>query len=72
VILDRKESSVTSYTGLFHCMPTSTTNPLEVCSLIVGVANRQQLCTIERDVGSLLQGTHLYGGYSKLGLCLLN
>jgi len=28
--------------------------------------NRQKLRTIERYVGSLLQGTHLYGGDSKL------
>jgi hypothetical protein len=28
--------------------------------------NRQKLHTIERYVGSLLEGTHLYGGDSKL------
>jgi len=29
--------------------------------------NKQKLHTIARDVGSLLQETHLYGGDSKLG-----
>jgi len=65
VILYGKETFVTSYTG-FHCMPTSTTNPSEMFIVIRGNCNRQKLHTIERDVGSLLQGTHLYVGYSKL------
>jgi hypothetical protein len=36
VILHGRESFVTSYTG-FHCMPTSATNPSEMCLLLLGV-----------------------------------
>jgi hypothetical protein len=62
-----KESFVTSYTG-FHCIPTSATNLfLSVLIVISSNCNGQKLHTIERDVGSLLQGTHLYGRDSKLG-----
>lgn len=36
MILHGRESFVTSYTG-FHCMPTSATNPSEMCLLLLGV-----------------------------------
>lgn len=36
MIVYGRESFVTSYTG-FHCIPTSATNPSEVCLLLLGV-----------------------------------